>query len=65
VSVAVLDHGPLRRLTSTFGVNGTGHAMLTPQLAGMSVRQLGPTVADLNAQRDEILAAPEMVFTGF
>jgi hypothetical protein len=38
--------------------------MLTPQLAGIPARQLGPEVADLAGHRAEIIAALDLLFTG-
>jgi toxin CcdB len=62
---AALTQGPLQRLIPTFEVAGTRYAMLTSQLAGIAVQQLGPEVADLAAHRGEILAALDLLFIGF
>jgi len=34
------------------------------ELAGVSIRSLGEKVASLKAQRDEIIAALDLLFTG-
>ena len=40
------------------------YVMLTPQLAGISTRQLGNKLVDLSHKRDEILMALDMLITG-
>jgi toxin CcdB len=39
--------------------------MVTPQLAGIAKKQLGTQVADLSAQRNEIIAAIDLLIIGF
>ena len=51
-------------LTPTLRVEGKDYLMMTPQLAGISTRELGPAVDDLSIQRGTILAAMDMLFTG-
>lgn len=55
----------LKILTPVFEVEGKQYAMLTPQLAGISKQQVGPQVADLARHRDEIIAALDLLLTGF
>jgi toxin CcdB len=38
--------------------------MLTPQLAGVSRKEMGATVADLSERRNEIIAALDLLTTG-
>ncbi len=40
------------------------YVMLTPQLAGVSVRELGPAVGELGSERQVILAALDFLITG-
>jgi toxin CcdB len=47
-----------------FDIDGEPYAMLTPQLAGVSKKQLGSKVADLAGRRDEIMAALDLLITG-
>ncbi|NQD92287.1 CcdB family protein [Pseudomonas sp. CrR25] len=54
----------LRTLTPTFEIEGEQYVMVTLQLAGIAKRQLGAHVADLSAQRNEIIAALDMLITG-
>lgn len=56
---------PITRLMPELSVAGMPFIMLTPQLAGMAVRDLGEPVANLADQRDLILAALDLLFTGF
>lgn len=51
-------------LTPTCRVDGKDYLMMTPQLAAISVRELGPAVDDLSSQRATMLAALDMLFTG-
>jgi toxin CcdB len=46
-------------------VDGKQFVMLTPQLAGVPRRVLGPQVADLAAKRTEIIAALDFLVLGF
>ena len=45
-------------------IDGKQYAMLTPQLAGVSNKQIGVKVADLTQSRDEITAALDLLITG-
>jgi toxin CcdB len=54
----------IKTLTPLFDIDGKPYAMLTPQLAGISRKQLGAKVGDLSAQRDDILAALDLLITG-
>jgi len=54
----------LRTLTATFEIDDKQYVMVTPQLAGIAKRQLGAQVADLSAQRNEIIAALDLLITG-
>ena len=54
----------VRTLMPTFGIEGRQYAMITPQLAGISAKQLGARVADLSGKRGEIVAALDLLFTG-
>jgi toxin CcdB len=54
----------LKTLTPAFEVEGKQYVMMTPQLAGISKKQLGAKVADLSSHRDEIIAALDLLITG-
>lgn len=54
----------LRTLTPRFEIEGEPYVMMTPQMAGIAKKQLGANVADLAAQRDEIIAALDLLITG-
>jgi len=47
-----------------FEIDGKQYVMLTPQLAGVSMKQVGSKVVDLAQCRDEIIAALELLITG-
>lgn len=55
----------ITRLMPELVVAGVAVIMRTPQLAGMAVRDLGEPVASLADQREVILAALDLLFTGF
>ena len=54
----------IRKLMPILEVAGTDYVMITPQLAGVSRKMLGDAVGDLSAQRAEIVAALDLLFTG-
>ena len=47
-----------------FTINNTVVVMSSAELAGVSIRSLGEKVASLKAQRNEIIAALDLLFTG-
>ncbi len=55
---------PIRDLTPVVEVEGAKYLMLTPQLAGIAVKELGQAVGNLATQRDEIVAAVDFLITG-
>ena len=61
---AALRKKPIRDLTPVVIVDGSQYLLLVPQLAGISVSELGPVVGSVAAQRDEIIAAMDFLVTG-
>lgn len=51
-------------LTPTLDVDRESYVMLTPQMAGISLKELGAEVADLSSRRNEIMAAIDFLITG-
>ena len=45
-------------------VEGKPYVLFTPQLAGISAKELGPAIADLSGDRQAIIAALDLLFTG-
>ncbi len=56
---------PMTRLAPELEVEGRKLVLITPQLAGVSVKDLGEPVASLAPHRAEIIAALDLLFTGF
>ncbi|MEO6079091.1 MAG: CcdB family protein [Steroidobacteraceae bacterium] len=52
-------------LMPAFDVDGRKYAMCTPQLAGVPKGGIGAEVADLASRRDEIIAALDLLVSGF
>ncbi len=52
------------RLNPVFEVEGRKMVLLAPELAGVSRKALGETVANLAHRRDSIIAALDLVITG-
>ena len=52
------------KLNPKFTINNTVVVMSSAELAGVSIRTLGEKVASLKAQRNEIIAALDLLFTG-
>lgn len=63
-STAAIKRGAMHTLTPVCTVDGKAYLMLTPQLAGISAKELGPPLADLSHDRATILAALDLLFTG-
>src|SRR6202166_1830753 len=54
----------MRTLTPILNFDGKKYLMLTPQVAGISARQLGPVAGNLAADRDTIVAAIDFLLAG-
>jgi len=46
-------------------VEGERYSALTPQLAGIAASELGAIVADVSGKRSSILAALDVLITGY
>ena len=58
--------GPiLTRLCPVLPFQGQPLVAVVPELAGIPLRELGPMVGDLAAHRAEVLAAMDLLLTGF
>lgn len=55
---------PLTVVTPIFELRGKEYVMLTPQLAGISKKELGAEAADFSMHRDKIIAALDFLITG-
>ena len=55
----------LSNLSPVFKIKGRNCVMLTPQLAAISISELGSPVADLTEYRTEIISALDFLITGF
>ena len=62
--VAAMNGKAIHTLTPTFEIEGKQYVMMTPQLAGISKKLLGASVADLSTKRDEIISALDLLITG-
>lgn len=56
---------PLTRLTPEIEIQGEKYVLMVPQLAGISTKNLGPGVRDLSRYRNDIIAALDLLITGF
>lgn len=54
----------VKTLMPVFEIDGRHYAMLTPQLAGVSMKQVGSKVVDVAQYREEIMAALDLLITG-
>lgn len=64
VKLASLGKKPLKNLTPVLEVDGQKFVMLAPQLAGISMNDLGPEVGSLVNHRAEIINALDFLITG-
>jgi len=63
-SASAMQGKLIKTLMPVIEIEGMQYAMLTPQLAGISKKQMGAKVSDLSHQRDEIIAALDLLITG-
>jgi len=56
---------PITTLTPELSVEGKKYLLMTPQLAGIAIENLGEAVADLSKHRGEIIGAVDLLITGF
>jgi len=56
--------GAMQTLAPVCTVEGKPYVLLTPQLAGISTKELGPPIADLSHDRQAIMAALDLLLTG-
>lgn len=61
---AATKRGAMQTLTPLCTVEGKPYVLMTPQLAGIATNELGPPVADLSDDRQTIIAALDLLFTG-
>lgn len=54
----------LGHLTPVLSIEGSNYLMVTPQLAGISKRELGKAVGDMATARTEIINALDFLITG-
>lgn len=54
----------LNQLTPRLTIEGTDYLMLTPQLAGISRKELGQAIGDAEYARAEIINAMDFLLTG-
>jgi toxin CcdB len=56
---------PLTKLTPELQVDGKKCILMTPQLAGIPIKELGEPVEDLAQHRIDIIGALDLLITGF
>ena len=56
---------PLTKLTPELQIDGKKFILMTPQLAGISIKELGDAVGNLAQHRSDIVAALDLLITGF
>jgi toxin CcdB len=60
----VTKRSAMQTLNPVCTVESKPYVLITPQLAGISTKELGPPVADLSDDRQAIIAALDLLFTG-
>ena len=56
---------PISRLTPVVSFQNKALVAMVPELAGIARRDLGVSVGEMSAHRDEMIAALDLLFTGF
>jgi len=64
IKLTALRKKPIRDLTPVVNIDGGKFLLLIPQLAGISITELGQPVGEVAAHRDEIVAALDFLITG-
>jgi toxin CcdB len=64
VKLTALGKKPIKSLTPLVDMDGQKYLMLVPQLAGISLNDLGPEVASVARHRNEIIGAVDFLVTG-
>lgn len=59
-----LTKKPIDRLTPIVEIGTEAYALMTPQLAGIQTSDLGAPVANIAEQRQTVVAALDLLFTG-
>lgn len=54
----------MKQLAPILAIDGKRYVMLTPQLAGVSTRELGQSIGTVAAERATIIAALDLLITG-
>ena len=64
-AVSALGGKPINNLTPKFDIEGQSFILLTPQIAGIQLTELGSAVTDLSENRFEIISAIDFLISGF
>lgn len=62
---SLIGKKPINNLSPQFEIQGISYILLTPQLAGIAISDLGPEIDNLSKYRLEIIKALDFLFTGF
>ena len=62
--LTAMNGAPVTTLMPVCAVAGEDYVVLTPQLAAIAERELGPAVESLAVHRDAIVAALDLLLTG-
>jgi toxin CcdB len=61
---SALGKKPIKNLMPVIDVDRQKYVMLVPQMAGISVADLGPEIASVAQRRDDIVASIDFLITG-
>ncbi|MFO1467604.1 MAG: CcdB family protein [Steroidobacteraceae bacterium] len=62
--VGALARKPINRLTPAIEVAGEQYLLMTPQMAGIAVSEIGAVVESIEQQRTAIVAAIDVLISG-
>ena len=63
-AAGLVKRSAMQKLTPLCVVDGKEYVLVTPQLAGIATKELGPAVSDLSTERASIIAALDLLLTG-
>ena len=56
---------PMTRLTPELQIEGKKFILMTPQMAGISVNELGDPVCEITKNRNDVISSIDLLITGF
>jgi toxin CcdB len=56
---------PMTKLTPELQIEGKNFILMTPQMAGISIKDIGDEVCEITKNRNDIISSIDLLITGF